>query len=269
MEHVLRNRTLAARGTNPAGFEWRRTPSERRDFPVKDAQFSPSPCLALAEPGWTMPASRCHTGLHHRRLATTVRTAAIIAGGEGRRLGGLDKSALVIDGQRILQRQLGVVGQVAEHVLIVSNDHHRFRASGVRVCADLTPGAGPLGGVYTALVRSPTAQTLVIAGDLPFLTARFLRYLTDHADTVGAVVPWNAHGPQPLCAVYDRGCCEPIHARLERRDFRLSDFVETQSVARLGASRVAPFDPDGRLFFNVNTPDDHTRACRLARKNRA
>ncbi len=198
-----------------------------------------------------------------------MRTAAIIAGGEGRRLGGLDKSDLIIDGQPVLERQLGVVGQVAEHILIVSNDHHRFRTSGVRVCTDLISGTGPLGGVYTALVRSPTTRTLVIAGDLPFLTARFLRYLTDYADAVGAVVPWSSHGPQPLCAVYDRSCCEPIHARLERRALRLSDFAETPSVARLSAAKVTPFDPDGRLFFNVNTPDDHRRACRLARMTRA
>ena len=100
-------------------------------------------------------------------------TAAIIAGGRAQRLGGLDKSDLVVGGRRIIDRQVSVLGHVAEHILIVSNDHYRFRSAGLRVCADLVPGAGPLGGLYTALVRSPTVRTIVVACDLPFLTVAF------------------------------------------------------------------------------------------------
>ena len=116
-----------------------------------------------------------------------MRTAAIIAGGRAQRLGGLDKSNLVIGGRRIIDRQLSVLGHVAEHILIVSNDHYAFRASGLQVCADLIQGAGPLSGLYTALVRSPTAQTIVVACDLPFLTVSFLRHLAARARGADAV----------------------------------------------------------------------------------
>ena len=102
-------------------------------------------------------------------------TAAIIAGGQGRRLGGLDKSALVVGGRRIIDRQLAVLGRVAEHVLIVSNDHHRFRCSGLHVCRDLICNAGPLSGLHTALVRSPTIRTMVIACDLAPLSGHEIR----------------------------------------------------------------------------------------------
>ena len=191
-------------------------------------------------------------------------TAAIIAGGLARRLDGLDKSRLVIGGRRIVDRQLSVLGRVAEHILIVSNDHHRFRSSGLRVCADLIPGGGPLSGLYTALVMSPTARTLVVACDLPFLTASFLRHLAARVDGTDAAIPRTAGGAQPLCAVYDRTCAEPIRDRLERGEFRVSGLVDTLRVTDIGPSEVAPFDPDGTLFFNVNTPDDYTRAIALA-----
>ena len=198
-----------------------------------------------------------------------MRTAAIIAGGRAQRLGGRDKSDLVIGGRRIIDRQLSVLGHVAEHILIVSNDHHRFRSSGLQVCADLIPGAGALGGLYTALVRSPTAPTIVVACDLPFLTVPFLRHLVDRARGADAAIPRTAAGTQPLCAVYDRTCVEPIRARLERGELRVSGLVDDAiRVTDIGPSEVAPFDPGGTLFFNVNTPDDYTRANDLAARSR-
>ena len=197
-----------------------------------------------------------------------VRTAAIIAGGRAERLGGLDKSDLVIGGRRIIDRQLSVLGHVAEHILIVSNDHHRFRSSGLQVCADLIPGAGPLGGLYTALVRSPTTCTIVVACDLPFLTVSFLRHLAARARGAPAAIPWTAAGTQPLCAMYDRSCVEPIRARLERGELRVSALSDVMRVTDIGPSEVAPFDPDGTLFFNVNTPDHYTRANDLACRGR-
>ena len=199
-----------------------------------------------------------------RRRFASVRTAAIIAGGRAQRLGGLDKSDLRIGGRRIIDRQLSVLGHVAEHILIVSNDHHRFRSSGLQVCADLIPGAGPLSGLYTALVRSPTDRTIVVACDLPFLTVSFLRHLAARARGVDAAIPRTAKGTEPLCAVYDRACVEAIRARLERGERRVSALGDAIRVRDIGPSEVAPFDPAGTLFFNVNTPDDYTHANELA-----
>lgn len=198
-------------------------------------------------------------------LPTVVLTAAIIAGGQGRRLGGLDKSALVVGGRRIIDRQLAVLGQVAEHVLIVSNDHHRFRCSGLRVCRDLISNAGPLSGLYTALVRSPTLRTMVIACDLPFLTAAFLRHLAALRTDAAAVIPRSFVGLQPLCAIYDRACLKPIQNMIDQGDFRMSGLRDSVCTTELTPQEIAQYDPDGTLFLNVNTPYDYNRAIgRLA-----
>lgn len=201
-------------------------------------------------------------------ISNSVWTAAIIAGGRAQRLGGLDKSDLVVGGRRIIDRQVSVLGHVAEHILIVSNDHYRFRSAGLRVCADLVPAAGPLGGLYTALVRSPTVRTIVVACDLPFLTVAFLRHLAARAHGVDAAIPRTAAGPQPLCAVYDRTCVEAIRARLDRGELRVSGLIDAIRARDIGPSEIAPFDPGGTLFFNVNTPDDYTRANALTSRDR-
>ena len=197
-------------------------------------------------------------------MTATVHTAAIIAGGRGRRLGGRDKSDLVIGGRRIIERQLAVLGRVAPHVLVVADDHHRFRTSGLQVCGDLLPGTGPLGGLHTALTRSPSRRTLVVAGDLPFLSAAFLRHLTVRAPHAQAVVPRNASGLQPLCAVYDRSCLDAIEARITRGKPRLVELAGALRMTEMGPDEVAAFDPDGMLLFNVNTPADYARAVAAA-----
>lgn len=193
-------------------------------------------------------------------MTAAVQAAAIIAGGRGRRLGGLDKSRIVVGGRRIIERQLAVLGQVAPHILVVSDDLHRFRASGLRVCGDLFRGAGPLGGLHTALTRSPSRRTLVVAGDLPFLSGAFLRHLSSRRPHADAVMPRNADGLQPLCAVYDRRCLDAVREQVARGRRRLADLAEALAVTEVEPAEVAAFDPDGMLLFNVNTPADRARA---------
>ena len=192
-----------------------------------------------------------------------MRTAAIIAGGQGRRLGGVIKRDLLIGGKRIIDRQLSVLGQVAEQIVVVANDPVRSRGQDLRVYADLVPGGGALGGLHTALVYSSTAETVVVACDLPFLTAPFLRYLIARAGEADAVIPWTTDGPQPLCALYTRACVEPIQQMLEQGERRVSALTTRIRVEEISQEEIAPFDPHGMLFFNVNTPDDHHRANAL------
>jgi molybdenum cofactor guanylyltransferase len=98
-----------------------------------------------------------------------VWTAAILAGGQARRFGGADKSALPVGGHSILARQLAVLRSLTPHILIVASDERRYREAHVPVVLDRIQGAGSLGGIYTALVESPTDQVLVVACDMPFL----------------------------------------------------------------------------------------------------
>ncbi len=190
-------------------------------------------------------------------------TAAIIAGGQAKRLGRLDKWALNVGGQRIIDRQLAVLGGVAEHIFVVSSDPHRFRSLGLRVCADLIPGTGPLGGLYTALVRSPTEHTLVIACDLPFLAAAFLRYLATQIGRADAVMPRTEDGSQPLCAVYTQNCIGAVRAQIQRGQYRMSALEEVIRVTHVGPAEIATFNRDGKLFLNVNTSNDHLHATEL------
>ncbi|MFN2447540.1 MAG: molybdenum cofactor guanylyltransferase [Vicinamibacterales bacterium] len=191
-------------------------------------------------------------------------SAAILAGGQARRLGGRDKGQLVIGGQSILARHLDCLRSLeVEHIVIVG----RYDADDlppVPVVSDAVDHAGALGGVYTALLTAPRHHVIVLASDMPFISASFLRYLTVQADGVDAAVPRTAIGRHPLCAVYDRRVAPTLKERLDRGALRVVDALDGLHVRDIDPSDVSRFDPDGVLLTNINTPDDYARARRYA-----
>jgi len=195
-------------------------------------------------------------------------TAAIVAGGSARRLDGRDKSAIAIGGRSILERQLAVVRPLTDRILVVAHDADRFAATGLPVVDDLIEGAGALGGVYTALSVAATPRVLALACDLPFLTGRFLAHLVTADPGADLTIPRSRDGYQPLCAVYARACLEPLRARLARGAFRLQDLTADVRTREIGPDELAPFDEDGTLFFNVNTPGECERAERIDAERR-
>ena len=175
------------------------------------------------------------------------------------------KALLPIGRTRIIDLQLTTLRAVADQVAIVSTDTTRYGGFGVPVWPDLQPGRGPLGGILTALVNAGTPSTLVVAGDMPFLTVAFLRYLVAAAEGVDVAIPHTTEGYQPLCAVYNRTCMKPIERRLEEGVLKVTELLSLVNVRELRSAEVRGFDPDGTLFFNVNTPADYKRSLLIAK----
>jgi len=184
-------------------------------------------------------------------------SAAILTGGRASRMGGVRKATLTMDGARIIDRQLAVLRQVADTVFLVSSATSE-RDADLDIVRDHFPDHGALGGIYTAIIASPSERTLVVACDLPFLNAPLLEYMAGvDADLV---IPRTSRGYEPLCAVYSRACADSIRERLERGKLEASVLPEGVRVAEVGPETLATYDPDGLLFVNVNTPHDYERA---------
>ena len=188
-------------------------------------------------------------------------SAAILAGGRARRFDGADKASLPIGDARIIDRQLAALSAVTGDVRIVG-DPARYSGLGVRVIVDAIPDAGPLGGLYSALLDASHDRVLVLACDLPFVTAALLQRLVVESGTgeeVDAVVPRSARGLEPLCAVYSRRCAAAARLRIERGTLQVAGLLDDVRVRVLEPDALAQYD-DGALFENVNTPHDHERA---------
>ena len=172
-------------------------------------------------------------------------SAAILAGGKATRYGGRDKSALVVDGRTILESQIAMLSPLTDDLMII------------RAADDVVPGCGPLGGLHAALTKMRGAAAFVIACDMPFVTAPVVAYLVSLADCADIVVPKTARGYHPLCAVYTRGCLEPVAARLAGRRLAMRDLVAAMRTRVVTAEEIDRFGDRYRLLANVNTPAEH------------
>lgn len=128
--------------------------------------------------------------------------AVIVAGGKGRRLGGVSKPALVVGGLTLIERTLTAV-QAADAVVVVGGP----RPVGVRWTVEDPPGSGPAAGLGAGLhelghAREPAPWTLVLAVDMP-RAHQAVPLLLEARDAQDGVWLVDGEGhPQPLLALY-------------------------------------------------------------------
>jgi len=192
-------------------------------------------------------------------------SAAILAGGRATRFGGRDKGALVVDGTTILQRQLTVLAQVTEDILIVgapdagTMDDRIDPSAAIapRRIVDIVPDCGPLGGIHAALTAARGDAVFVAACDMPFLSVAFVSYLLGLARGADAVVPRTGRGYHPLCAAYSRACLEPVSRRLAGGRLKTSELMLDVRTRIVTPEELDRFGGEAALLANVNTPDEY------------
>jgi molybdopterin-guanine dinucleotide biosynthesis protein A len=176
-----------------------------------------------------------------------------------------------VGGERILDRLARTLSDaLGTPPLLVANapDAGSWRPD-LRVVADVRPGLGSLGGIYTAVVEAP-APVVCVAWDMPFVSPTLVRALA--AGLAGgndAVLPRSdsRRGVEPLCAAYGPACREAIAASLEAGDLRAIGFHPRIRVGILPLAEVEHAGDPNLLFFNVNTAGDLARADELWRRH--
>ncbi len=204
-------------------------------------------------------------------------SAVVLAGGGSRRMG-TDKAFLKMPGGgTIIETILSKLARLSDEIILVTNRPQRYEPLGVKLVADIYPGKGALGGVYTGLCAMSHSHGLVVACDMPFLKPSLLRYMLvmapEYDVVVPRAVPWgglkDVKGGEettkeyllhPLHAVYSKSCLEPMKDLLESGDLRIISFYPRVRVRYVEEGEIDIFDPEHLSFFNINTPADLRRA---------
>lgn len=196
--------------------------------------------------------------------------AAVLAGGQSRRMG-RDKAFVPFGGRPLIERALETLDRRFDDVLVVANDLERYAYLGRRVVADLRPGAGSLGGIYTAVALGTSeaaSHVFVCACDMPFIDEALIDLLLAEAgrdEAEGApdvVVPEDPGAPEasaglhPLCAVYGRRTLPAIERRLAEGRLKVIGFYDDVRVRRVGPSALARAGVPSHALMNTNTPED-------------
>ena len=187
-----------------------------------------------------------------------MASAAILMGGEARRFGGRDKGGLLIGGRTILEHQIDELSEIADDILLVGSRHNPEGppkvGQPVRRIPDRVAGCGPLGGLEAALAAAQSDALVVVACDMPFVTAAFLRYLQALTHGADAVVPRTERGYHPVCAVYTQACRPAVERALAEHRLSMSELLKRVHVRVVEAGEIDAFGPHARLLANVNTP---------------
>jgi molybdopterin-guanine dinucleotide biosynthesis protein A len=186
-------------------------------------------------------------------------TGIILAGGESRRMG-VDKAFMTVAGIPLIEHVLQALGPVVRKIIIVTNSPERYRAYKVRLVADRLEGRGPLMGVYSGLCSSETEYNVVVACDMPFLNAGLLSYQMELAPGYDAVVPAFGELIEPLHAVYSKRLLPLIEERIREDDRRIRSIFGRANIRYVTKKEIDRFDPEGRSFINLNTPQQYKEA---------
>ena len=182
-------------------------------------------------------------------------SAAILAGGKSRRMG-RNKALLPFRGRPLVARVHQTLQPLFEDIFLVTNDPGLFDFVPCPKIPDRVPGKGPISGVDAALRHSRNPYVLVVGCDAPFLSPSLLELLAGKTEEADLVIPIGPDGPEPLCAVYGKGCLPHIEESLRKGDFSLMALVGRSRTREIPAEEVAGVDPGFRSFMNINTPGD-------------
>ena len=196
------------------------------------------------------------------------RSAVVLAGGRGRRMGMVEKALLEFEGKTIIERLLESLFKVVDEVILSVRDKNqekkfkpvleKFPAREIRFCFDTLEDAGPLDGIRAGLLESRSEYSFVCAGDMPFVNFRVVDLLFEKADGHDAALPrWEDRKFEPLHAVYSKKLVPEIEKAFEKgRCSVLTPVFEMQDVIFVDISEIRELDPELRTFANINTVED-------------
>jgi molybdopterin-guanine dinucleotide biosynthesis protein A len=182
-------------------------------------------------------------------------TIAIQAGGKSSRMG-TDKAFVPFRGRPLIATVIDAVAGLGDELILITNKPDDYAHLGLPMFGDLYPETGPLGGIYTALRQAAHPHVLTVACDMPWLNRPLLEYMAGLRQTADVVVPrWDKY-PEPLHAVYSKACLEPIREKLDTQQYKITAFYGRVTVRFVDREEIERYDPEGRSFVNVNTPDE-------------
>ncbi len=183
-------------------------------------------------------------------------TACILAGGRGRRMGGIDKGLMLWHGRPLVEQLVEALSPQVDRIVINANrNQETYRRLGHSVIGDELAGyQGPLAGIAAGLAAAGGGLLAVLPCDAPNLPPDYIERLC--AARRGA----------PIAVAHDGLRLQPVHALLpvdllpELREFLAGGGRKVEAwYARQGFAR-ADFSDRRETFFNLNRPEDRRLA---------
>ncbi|MGH8677734.1 MAG: molybdenum cofactor guanylyltransferase MobA [Burkholderiales bacterium] len=184
----------------------------------------------------------------------TEITGVVLAGGQGRRMGGVDKGLVLLNGRPMVAWVLARFAPQVSDVLINANRNlERYALLGYRVVSDQVGGfAGPLAGLQRGLSEAQHELVATVPCDSPFLPEDLVTRLAAALRDPGIdfAVAKTGDQPHPVFCLCRRRLLAHLNAFLEAGGRKIDAWYSTLNVVEVA------FDDEAGAFDNINTPDE-------------
>ncbi|WP_434516167.1 molybdenum cofactor guanylyltransferase MobA [Dechloromonas sp. ARDL1] len=184
-------------------------------------------------------------------------TGVILAGGLGRRMGGVDKGLQELQGRPMTAWVAERLAPQVDELLINANRNaERYAKFGYRVVADRIPDfAGPLAGLHAALSAATHPWVATAPCDSPFLPPDLVSRLASamHAADAELAVARTHDQPHPVFCLCRREVLPHLTAYLHSGERKFERWYATLKTVQV------PFDDVASAFENINTRDELQR----------
>ena len=188
-------------------------------------------------------------------------TGVILAGGNHKRLPGINKALVTIGQKRVIDYLLDTFRDLCREIIIVTNEPTLFLDRDALIVSDLFGMRSSLNGIYSGLFHASASHAFFTACDMPFIKKELIQAICQAADPhIPITIPQTQKGFEPLCAVYGKTCLRPIEDQLTQGIPKIMKFFNRVKVNTIPESLLRTVDPKLESFFNVNTPDDLANA---------
>lgn len=187
----------------------------------------------------------------------------VLAGGRSSRMG-MKKWSLALGKETLLERSVLLLQSLGLQVSVVLSDASEGLPMEIPTLVDRIHNAGPLGGVFTALSASRSADNYFLPCDAPFVTRELFGALAASGKNYDVVAPVDRQGRvHPLAARYSIRCLPFIERYLSSGKRKVEEFLAS-SEASVHFLRISDFNWPDEILLNVNRPEDWEEAQRLA-----
>lgn len=201
-----------------------------------------------------------------------MRTLGVLlAGGRGERLGlGSPKALARCGGITLLERAMATLAEVSDPVVVVAPRELELPVPAAQRIVDPPQAQGPLAAMVAGLGARRFEEAIVLAVDLPLVTAAALRALRERRDAALAVAPAPGGRLQPLAAWFAPAAFTRLAGSLAQGERAVTVAVRALDPVVVEDAVLASLPGGIEAWRNVNTPEDLAWVeARLAGASRA
>lgn len=176
----------------------------------------------------------------------------LLAGGKSRRFGS-DKARAALRGKPLMMHVAESLSVAASRVTVVADVAGKYDDLGFRTIGDVVPGAGPMGGLLTALRDCDEPWLLLAPCDFVGIQQGWIEHLLEETRDGFEAVVFRGDRWQPMPGLYHASLADRIERQLQSAQRSMTFLLDHADV------RVCPLPRDWPAHAGINTTDELDR----------